>query len=119
MRYNIDFFELLFLAQTCIPPVPIARATFWHRLINEIYYDMSDDECNRLFDSITTNRSFKKENEDCQWFYARFNPNNQYILSCFHKGKVKEITCFKKDDKYWTQINRSINENYIKSVTKI
>ena len=27
--FQIDFFELAFLAEACIPPVPIARASFF------------------------------------------------------------------------------------------
>ena len=41
-KFNIDFFELCFLAEACIPPRPIARAMFWDTLINEHYYNLTE-----------------------------------------------------------------------------
>lgn len=118
-QITIDFFELAFLAESCIPPRPIARASFWHRLINEIHNQLSVNERQRLFEIIIKNPSFNKENEECQWFYARFNPKNQFLVSCFHEGKASTIQCFRKDDSYWTSKTRFVNEQYIKSVEAI
>lgn len=118
-QITIDFFELAFLAESCIPPRPIARASFWHRLINEIHNQLSVNERKRLFEIIIKNPSFNKENEECQWFYARFNPKNQFLVSCFHEGKASTIQCFRKDDSYWTSKTRFVNEQYIKSVEAI
>ena len=118
-QIKIDFFELAFLAEACIPPVPIARGVFWDRLINDIHNDLSIEERKRLFDWITQNNRFNKEIEDCQWFYARFNPENQFNVSCFYNGKAGVIECFRKDEKYWTSKTRNINEEYIKSIEKI
>lgn len=118
-QITIDFFELAFLAESCIPPRPIARASFWHRLINEIHNQLSVNERERLFEIIIKNPSFNKENEECQWFYARFNPKNQFLVSCFYEGKASTIQCFRKDDSYWTSKTRFVNEQYIKSVEAI
>jgi hypothetical protein len=118
-QITIDFFELAFLAESCIPPRPIARSSFWHRLINEIHNQLSVNERERLFEIIVKNTFFDKENEECQWFYARFNPKNQFWVSCFHEGKASTIQCFRKDDSYWTSKTRFVNEQYIKSVEAI
>lgn len=58
-QITIDLFELAFLSEACIPPRPIARASFWDRLINEIYNQLSANERERLFDWITKNDLFK------------------------------------------------------------
>lgn len=118
-KITIDFFELAFLAETCIPPRPIARVMFWHRLINDIYYQLNDGERQNMFEWMQRSSSFDLNNEDCQWFFARFNPKNQFEVSCFHRGKAEAIQCFKRDDKYWTAINTSINQDYIKSVKSL
>lgn len=118
-KIEIDFFELAFLAETCIPPTPIARGVFWDRLINDIYHLLTDNERKRLFEWIIKNNRFDKNNKDCQWFYARFNPQNQYEVSCFYKGKPDVIKAFLKDDLYWTNKTTSIIPEYIKLVTKI
>jgi hypothetical protein len=113
--FTIDFFELSFLAEACIPPCPIARTMFWHRLIDEIYNQLTVNERARMFEWMQRNSSFDLENEDCQWFYARFNPNNQFDVSF---GKSEVIQCFRRDDTYWIARNVSVNPEYIKSVVK-
>lgn len=117
--FKIDFYELAFLTEACIPPVPIGRYSFWKRLIDEIYYDLDKIEREGLFNWIQRTSKFDKSNEDCQWFYARFNPDNQYIAQCFYDGKPQSIKCFKKDEKYWTSTTRSIIEEYITNVVKL
>lgn len=118
-RFNIDFFELCFLAEACIPPHPIARSMFWDRLINEIYYDLTDGERENMFTWMQREPSFNLDKEGCQWFYARFNPKNQFTVSCFHKGVASKHVCFQKDDKFWTSQISFVDKDYIKSVVKI
>lgn len=118
-KIEIDFFELSFLAEACIPPVPIARGSFWNRLINEVYYKLSSDERERLFGWITKNCKFDLENEDCAWFYARYNPKNQFDVQSFHNGEAGVHEAFLKDDKYHTAINRFISPEYIKRVVRV
>lgn len=117
--FEIDFFELAFLVEACIPPVPIARFLLWEKVIDTYYHKMSRRQKNELFTWITTNKKFKKENEHCRLFYARFNPNNQWSVLAFHNGKVGVHDCFKMDDEYYTSPTRKISEEYIKSVNKI
>ena len=115
---KIDFFELSFLTEACIPPVPIARGMFWKRLINEIHHNLTDNERERLFGWITKNHNFSLDNEECQWFYARFNPKNQFEVQSFHNGTAGIHKAFLKDEKYYTAIDVFINSDYIKSVTR-
>jgi hypothetical protein len=114
-EFKIDFFELMFLAEACIPPRPIARAMFFQDMSDKYYHQMTDNERNRAFEWLTKNDYFKLEEEDCHLFFARFNPKNQYKVSCFHHGKAQEIDCFRFNDKYHTSKNTSVNEEYIKS----
>ena len=74
--FNIDFFELSFLAEACIPPRPIARTYFWQNLSKVYWYQMTENERERLFEWINRNeligtdgqriglRIIKKENLD-------------------------------------------------------
>ena len=118
-KFKIDFIELVFLAEACIPPRPIARAMFWQRLINEIYHDLTDNERIRMFEFMKRNDSFNLENKECQWFYARYNPQNQYEVTVFYENSKRVIKAFLKDDLYRTSITRHIEPKYIKSVKKI
>lgn len=116
-NFTIDFFELLFLAEACIPPQPIARACFFENMSDVHYHQMSIDERFRMFEMIKPKLNL--ENEDCRYFFARYNPKNQYLVSCFHNGKADEIHCFRFNELYHTSKNRSVNPQYIKSAILI
>lgn len=113
-QFKIDFFELLFLAEVCIPPRPIARAMFWDKLINEHYDEMNDNERAHFFELMKPKLNLKTE--DCQIFFARYNPQNQYNVSCFHQGKPQIVRAFRRNDKYWTAKTVWIDPQYIKEV---
>jgi hypothetical protein len=116
-NFTIDFFELAFLVEACIPPRPIARSMFFDDVSDIHYHKMTKEERQRLFDWISPKLDL--ENENCRYFYARFNPKNQYLLSCFYHRKTEEIECFRFDDRYHTSKNTFINPEYIKSASLI
>lgn len=119
--FNIDFFELSFLAEACIPPRPIARAGFWQDLTRKYWEQMTEGERAHLFEWLNRNpwypESLEKE-EDTQVFHARFNPDNQYMVKTKYKRKKDERRAFKYNDKYWIGLNTFISEEYITEVTK-
>lgn len=117
-EFNIDFLELCFLAEACIPPVPIGRAVFWDRLINDYYKRLSEEQRNRLFDFVTRSSKFDKGNEDCQWFYARYNPQNQFHIQCEKNGRKETIKAFRKDDRYCVGKVIFVASDYIVKVEK-
>lgn len=116
---TIEFWELVFLAEVCIPPVPIARGGVWDRIIDIHYKNLTDWCRNKLFEIITKRPNFDKNNEDCQWFYARYNPSNQFKVHCFFQGKPQIVDCFRKDNEYFVGKNKSINMTYVKKITKM
>ena len=59
------------------------------------------------------------ENEDCRYFFARYNPLNQYEVDCFFNGKADTHLAFRWNEKYQMNKTQSINENYIKEIRKI
>lgn len=114
-RFSIDFFELMFLAEACIPPVPIARACFWESLINDHYHQLTSDQRKQMFHCITRNPKFDIENEDCQWFYARYNPDNQYIA--YHQ--LGQTWVFRNKGRFYVTTSRYIPDENIVSIKKI
>jgi hypothetical protein len=112
-KFKIDFFEFAFLVEACIPPRPIARMSFWYKVIDEYYDILTKEERLRLFEWITKNHGFDLEQEDCALFYARFDPNNQYKVLTNYEGKEEVVDCFKWGDKYHIKRNRFIDEDYI------
>jgi hypothetical protein len=119
--FQIDFFELAFLAEACIPPRPIARAMFWQSLTDKYWYEMTEGERIHMFEwlqkSWVYEESLEKE-EDTQVFHARFNPDNQYIIKTNYEGKAEEHRAFKMGDRYYIGRNTSISEEYIISIEK-
>lgn len=119
--FNIDFFELSFLAEACIPPRPIARAMFWQDLTRKYWEQMTEGERAHLFEWLNRNtwypESLEKE-EDTQVFHARFDPDNQYMVKTKYKRKKDERRAFKYKDRYWIGLSTLISEEYITEVNK-
>ena len=118
-RFNIDMFEFSFLCEACIPPVPIARAVFWSKVIDEYYHELTSGERTNLFDWITKNGRFDMSNKDCELFYNRYNPNNQYEITTDYENDIKTIIAFKHNNRYHTDSKTSIIEEYITNIKKI
>lgn len=121
-NFSIDFFELAFLAEACIPPRPIARAMFWQNLTDRYWHQMTEEEREHLFDWLNRNpqyqESLKKEG-DTLTFHNRFNPDNQYMVETNYEGKVETHRAFKIGESYYTGTCTSIAEEFIKNVEKI
>jgi hypothetical protein len=116
--FQIDFFELMILAEACIPPVPIARGHFFDNLSDIHYHKMTEEQRRGLLRYITANLEFDITNEDCHHFYARYNPENQYLVKCFHNGKAQEAECYFYNDNYHTSKTRFAAPQYIKSIVR-
>lgn len=110
-RFNISFFELAFLVESCIPPVPIARYSLFIRVIDEIYYKLTDDERENLFIWIRDEPRFSLENKDCKLFYDRYDPTNQYLVTLI--DNEKERHCFLHENNFHISSNSRINDNFI------
>ena len=120
--FEIDFFELAFLAEACIPPRPIARAMFWQHLTSKYWDQMTEHERERLFEWMNRSEWYKKsleEQEDTQVFHARFDPDNQYIVFIDYNGKLEEHRAFKMREGYYIGANTSIQEKYITKIEKL
>ena len=119
--FTIDFFELAFLAEACIPPRPIARTYFWHNLTDRYWEQMTEGERIHLFEWLQKNNWYEEslaKEEDTQVFHARFNPDNQYMVKYDFQGDKNEKRAFKMGDRYYVGRNTWVAEEYITEVTK-
>ena len=119
--FTIDFFELAFLAEACIPPRPIARTMFWQSLTDEYWNQMTEGERAHLFEWLQKNSLYEeslKTQEDTQVFHARFNPDNQYVVKTNYNNKEEEHRAFKVGERYYIKSNSWIAEDFIVSVEK-
>ena len=113
MKHQIDFFELLFLAEVCIPPRPIAKTMFFERLCNSIFYQLTKDERKSMFNFLKD-----KMNDDdlCRYFLARFNPDNQYRVTV---NTGESFECCLCDDGYHTKQFTTVRDDVIFIIEKI
>lgn len=121
-NFTIDFFELAFLAEACIPPRPIARAMFWQNLTKVYWSQMTENERSHLFEWLNRNpwypESLEKE-EDTKIFHARFDPDNQYEVTTKYKRKKEKRRAFKMGDRFYVGYNSFIDNEYIIDATKL
>lgn len=122
LKFSIDFFELSFLAEACIPPVPIARSMFWEKMINHFYGILKKSERKSIFEWMSRNdrylRSLETE-EDVKLFHSRYNPDNQYLITAKYDENELQVEAFLHNDRYYTSKNVSIAEEYITKIEKI
>lgn len=119
--HTIDFFELAFLAEACIPPRPIARMHFWQNLTDVYWNNMTEGERAHIFDWLNKNpwypESLEKEDET-KIFHARFDPDNQYMVKTLYEGKEEEHRAFRLNDRFYIGRTKSIADEYIVEANK-
>jgi hypothetical protein len=118
-NFTIEFFELMFLVESVIPQKPIARSMCFDYFSERHYHKMNDNQRKQFFEHVQTCHGFTLENEQCRHFFARFNPENQYMVQCFHNAKADNIQCYMFDGEYRTSRNRFVNRDYIKKIVRI
>ena len=127
--FQIDFFELAFLAEACIPPRPIARAMFWQDLTRKYWGQMTEGERAHLFEWMNRNDWYKESLEkevDTKIFHARFDPENQYMVEYAGNGHLGKERAFKRHgseeegftNRYYVGHDTYIPEEYIVNVKK-
>ena len=119
--FTIDFFELAFLAEACIPPRPIARTMFWQNLTNRYWSQMTEGERIHLFEWLQKNWQYEEslsKEADTQIFHARFNPDNQYTVKTNYNNKEETNRAFKMGERYYTTSSSWIAEEYIIEIEK-
>jgi hypothetical protein len=115
MKYTIDFFELMFLAEACIPPVPIARTMFWHNLTDVYRKQMTVEKRGRFRDGVAKSSRYDLSNAYVAEFDMAFDPDNQYMVTTT-LGETHD--CYKDDDRYYVSRNRWVATEFIVKVEK-
>jgi hypothetical protein len=118
-NFTIDFFELMFLAESVIPEKQIARSICFDRFSDTHYHSMTIEQRKQFFGHVQKCHGFTLENEQCRHFFARFNSENQYMVQCFHNAKAENIQCYMFDGEYKTSMTTIVNRDYIKKIVRI
>lgn len=116
-KFVIDFFELAFLTEACLPKNTIARHCLFMNTIDRYYFQMSWEQRKHFFEWITP--KLNMDYEESKIFYARYNPENQYLVKTSCEGKEEDVEAFLFEEKYMITSARRINEGYIVSCKKL
>lgn len=120
---DIDFFEFSFLVESCYGRRPIARSVFFEKVIDKYYYVLTQNERDRLFEWLNRNVGFQQElkdkEESCLLFNARFDKDNQYLVSYFFDGENNKKETFLYDNEYRISKNTYIDKKYITQIEKL
>lgn len=116
-KFVIDFFELAFLTESCLPASTIARHCFFMNTIDRYYFQMTWEQRKHFFEWISP--KLNMEHEESRIFHARYNPENQYLVKTSHEGKEEAVEAFLFENKYMITSARRINQDYILSFTKM
>lgn len=117
--FKIDFFELMFLAESVIPPRPIARSMCFDDLSDKHYHLMSESQRQQFFEHVKKCNGFHLENEQCRQFFARYNPKNQFKATCLFEGQEEVINCYLYNGQYHTKINTHISQEFITKIVRV
>jgi|694.fasta_scaffold15663_7 hypothetical protein len=116
-NFVIDFFELAFLTEACLPSSPIARHCFFMNTIDRYYFQMTWGQRKHFFEWITPKLDMK--HEESKMFHARYNPENQYLVITSCEGKEENVEAFLFEEKYMITSTQRINEDYIFFIEKL
>lgn len=116
-KFVIDFFELAFLTEVCLPPTTIARHCFFMNIIDIYYHQMNLEQRKHFYQWI--GKKLNLDEEESHIFLARFNPDNQFIVKHKYQNKEEEIEAFILNEKYMISSNSWVNNEYIISVDKL
>ena len=118
-KFKIDFFELMFLAESVIPSQPIARSMCFDSFSDTHYHNMTDRQREQFFHHVIRLPGFNLENEQCKHFFARFDPDNQFIVHTNFEGKKGKEYVYFYNGEYRVRKNTFISQEYIVRYTKV
>jgi len=118
-KFEIDFYEFSFLVEACIPPRPIARTMFFQSVSDKYYNLLTDNQRAKLFEWVKRSANFNIKEEDCQHFFDRFDPDNQFEVITNFLGAIETKQTYFYKDHYHISKSKSILEEYIIEIKKI
>jgi hypothetical protein len=119
VSYTIDFFELMWLAESVIPERPISRSMCFDDFSERHYHNMNEQQRKQFMEHVMEQPGFDLNKPQCAHFYARFNPENQYRVTTMYEGVAGTIDCYYWEGKYHTQMNRHVSPEFITNIIRI
>ena len=117
--FVIDFFELMFLAESVIPERPITRSMCFDDFFERHYRQMNENQRLQFLNTFRNVTRFTLEERNNADTSLQFNLKSILSFLFFTTVKAETIQCYMFDEDYRTSKNRFVNQDYIKSVVRI
>jgi hypothetical protein len=115
---EIDFFELMILIESSWHGMTALRYSVIEKAIDTWYNCLEKSEIERLYDIVKRNCG-ELNTELHRKFYARYNPDNQYLVTATDGAKTEPMQCFLFEGNYHINSRTTFQEKFIVKVEKI
>jgi len=116
---QIDFFEVQLLIEACRNPGTILRSSVLIKAIDVWYNSFTENEREKIYTYylriVNTNMLTVEDNI----FLARYNPDNQYVITASNGTLHETVTAFLYEGKCHTSYSQFIPDEYIVSKEKL
>ena len=124
MRVELDFFEMLYLPESCLRGSHL-RSTTVERFSGEFWSKFTEKQRNSLYRFVLSHvydGKFKPMPSMCgadERLMARYDPDNQYEVEALWSDTKRLLRAFKLNDKYYINSTRYVNPSSILNVRKL
>ncbi len=115
---TIDIYELMKLLDSSYHSSTILSATIMDKFIGEWYECLDDNERERIF-YYAKNTLQDSGEEIFNRFLARYDPDNQYRVTCQDGDKKEARDMYLYEDRYWDGTRTFAPEELIINVEKL
>ena len=117
--YNINFFELMFLAESVVGQKTIGRVSCFKDFSERHFHNMSWEERKQFRMHVVNSNNFDHNNEDCQRFKARFDFSQNYMVHLKNENREEVVEAYLFSGKYWTSERSFCAPEYIVKAIKL
>lgn len=126
MRVELDFFEMLYLLESCLRGSHL-RSTTVERFSAEFWGKLTEKQRNSLYRFVLRDvydGKFEPRDSMCGqdvWLMERYDPDNQYEVTVVYDGVPESARAFrhKENGRYYVRPGKYIAPEYITKIEKL
>ena len=126
MRVELDFFEMLYLLESCLRGSHL-RSTTVERFSGEFWSKFTEKQRNSLYRFVLSHvydGKFEPRDSMCGqdvWLMERYDPDNQYEVTVVYDGVPESARAFRHEEngRYYVRPGKYIAPEYITKIEKL
>mgnify|MGYP006304071035 CR=1 FL=1 len=119
IKAALDFHEVTVFIEACFHAGTILRASILDKIADNWYHMMNQYERKSIYSWLKRRYGDDELDERQRRFMARFNPENQYLLTMKHEGEEQKAEAYEFEGKYWVGNQSYADEKYITNKERI